>query len=39
MGIGPATVWVVKVVELIKKVLANIHISVDIMDVWFEETY
>ena len=39
MGIGSTTVKVVKVVELIKRVLADIHISIDIVSVRFEETY
>jgi hypothetical protein len=39
MAMGPATVKVVKVVELLKRVLADIHISVDIVDAKFEETY
>jgi hypothetical protein len=36
---GPATVKVVKVVELLKRVLAEIHISVDMVNARFEETY
>jgi hypothetical protein len=39
MGIGSTTVKVAKVVELIKRVLADIHISLDIIGVRFEETY
>ncbi len=39
IAMGPATVKVVKVVELLKRVLAEIHISVDMVNARFEETY
>ncbi len=36
---GPATLRLVKVVELMKRVLADVHLSVDMIGIKFEETY
>lgn len=36
---GAATVRVVKVVELLKRVLTNIHISIEMVELQFEEIF
>jgi hypothetical protein len=39
VGMGPCITRVVKTVELLKRVLAGLHLAIEIVDVIAEETY